>query len=595
MRRLRMQLTAALPRRRVSIAFDARHLLLALLWFAIGVELLVLVTWTPDTLDVWFRPDRAGYGDFPGFYRAAEDFRLYATYSPGLTVLLHPLTWLGMRAAFAIYTGVNVAALLATAWIAQRPLRSTPARLAVALGILALPQAHWALRVGHFTPVLGLLTLSGLLLARRRPVEAGLLLGALALKPQYVLLPLVYLLWTRNWRALAAAVGSLAALAAAGVVAAFVMMGFDALSYVSGYYVHAVEFVANHVTVGQLDEPYVQAWQYSWYGFLISIGLEPNPLIAADLMAVTLAALVLVWWRCTPAVAAAATVLGMLLLTPHVTFYNWCLLGAGAALLLRAEMRPRWLIPATIAGLAIAAGLTQQATPFPIPLDVFREPATRGPYLLQPAALAALAAFALAGGRRAASAEADIQAEAVSSSISPGDRPAAGILWIASVSALVAGVVAAAWFSGAGPFAVDPYFTETQVVRALPADFPLPAGASMRHAGSGDRLPYRIEWMAPGSVSEVAGLLRRKLDGGAWDVVGADSAASSSFRSTRSGDGPAVLAEVNIEPAGAGSRIRLEFSPLPPALVSGYDRWLEGHGLVVHALEPSSPDIPSTR
>jgi hypothetical protein len=37
-----------------------------LLFLAIGIELLVLATWAPDTLRVWSDPETHGYGDFSG-------------------------------------------------------------------------------------------------------------------------------------------------------------------------------------------------------------------------------------------------------------------------------------------------------------------------------------------------------------------------------------------------------------------------------------------------------------------------------------------------------------------------------------------------
>src|ERR1700674_610527 len=167
----------------------------ALAFMAIGVELMVLAAWLPDTLGVWFRPDTNGYGDFPVFYRNASGFYLNGFYSPGLAVIMHPLTYLGMRAAFGVYVGINVAALSGVAYLAQRPVASVPAKIAVVLGVFALPQTHWALRVGHFTEILAFAALAGLLLSDRKPFAAGVLIAVLALKPQYLPVPLLYLLW----------------------------------------------------------------------------------------------------------------------------------------------------------------------------------------------------------------------------------------------------------------------------------------------------------------------------------------------------------------------------------------------------------------
>ncbi len=471
-----------------------------LLFAAIGIELMALVAWLPDTFDVWFRPDTAGYGDFPIFYRQGQAYGLNATYSPGLAILMHPLASFSMRVAFMIYTGVNVAALLGVAFIAQRSVQSMPAKVAVALGVLALPQTHWAIRVGHFTEVLAFVLLAGLMLADRKPLLAGLLLGMLALKPQYLPVPLLYLMWTRNWRALATSAGTLMGLGAAGIAAAAIRMGPDVVPYAGRYYFEAVGYIANNLTVGQQDQMYVQGWQYSWYGFLVSAGLEPNPLLAADLLALSLAGMLLAWWKCTPSVAKAATVLGMLLLTPHATFYNWSMIAIAGVLLLRSDLRPRYLVPLIIAGVALAAAATQNATPFPIPVDRFRPPSTRGLYWIQPAALAALFTLAIAGRRQAPRPD-----EAGDPAAAPR-RPRlavptlrrAGVLAAAAVIGVSAGYGGGAWVSGSGPFSHDAYFARGKVLEALPSDFPVPPASKVQGAGAGTHLPYRVEWETSG-------------------------------------------------------------------------------------------------
>ena len=60
------------------------------------------------------------------------------------------------------------------AYLAQRPVASMPAKMAVVLGVFALPQTHWAMRVGHFTEMLAFAALGGMLLSDRRPVAAGI-------------------------------------------------------------------------------------------------------------------------------------------------------------------------------------------------------------------------------------------------------------------------------------------------------------------------------------------------------------------------------------------------------------------------------------
>jgi hypothetical protein len=567
-----------------------------LLCAAAGIELMVLATWLPDTLRVWFHPDKTGFGDFKIFFVQGRGYALNATYSPGLAVLMHPLTRFSMAHAFMIYTGVNVAALFGIAYLAQRGVSSLPAKAAMALGVLALPQAHWALRVGHFTPVLALALLGGLLLARRRPVAAGLLFSVLALKPQYIIVPLLYLAWTRNWRALGTCVVALAALGIAGIGGAVAMKGAGVIGYSTHYYVAAVPSVLAHITVGQQNEMYVQGWQYSWYGWLVSVGADPNPLIAADLIGISLVVMAIAWWKCTPSVAQVATVLGMLLAMPHETFYNWTIIAVAGVLLVRSDLRPRWLIPAMVAGLALAAVATQKATPFPIPVDVYRPPGTRGFFWIQPAALLALCTLAIAGRRREESAE-----DAARSSWSRFARPAMAMPSItrvsawggAGVAAVITGYLVGAYVSNSAPFRTPPFFSQTTVLRALPVDFPVVPGSRIEDAGAGARLPYRVEWDAPGATSEVAGLMRERLGDGSWKII--DSSAGSgedvTLRTARAADGrgASVLADVEISPKGQGSRVRLEFSPVPASSVPNYDKWLESIGVVVHNVAPDAP------
>jgi hypothetical protein len=158
-----------------------------------------------------------------------------------------------------------------------------------------------------------------------------------------------------------------------------------------------------------------------------------------------------------------------------------------------------------------------------------------------------------------------------------------------------AGYTGGAWVSGSGPFHSDAYFARGKVLEALPADFPVPPAAKVHDAGAGTRLPYRVEWETANHTSDVAGLMRQKLGDGTWRIVDAsDNGQNVHLRSARdaSGGGLPFIAEVDITGSGQGSRVRLEFSPLPSSIVPGYDRWLESVGLVVHNVDPSVP-LPS--
>jgi hypothetical protein len=160
-----------------------------------------------------------------------------------------------------------------------------------------------------------------------------------------------------------------------------------------------------------------------------------------------------------------------------------------------------------------------------------------------------------------------------------------------AVAAALVGYVSSAYISGNGPFHADSYFGRTQVLQALPADFPAPPQASIEGAGAGSHLPYRVEWESPARTSDVAGLMREQLNDGTWRIVdSSDTDGTIRLRSTRAAAGgvPPIVAEIAVTAAGAGSKVLLEFSPLPASTVPGYEGWLKSIGLVVHNVEPNS-------
>jgi hypothetical protein len=168
---------------------------------------------------------------------------------------------------------------------------------------------------------------------------------------------------------------------------------------------------------------------------------------------------------------------------------------------------------------------------------------------------------------------------------------------VAAAIALIVGYFGSAYVSGNGPFRSDPYFGRGQVLRALPADFPAPRQARIEGAGAGSHLPYRVEWQSSGRTSDVAGLMRQQLSDGTWRIVDSSYAdGATKLRSTRAAAGglPPIVAEIVVTAAGAGSRVLLEFSPLPASIVPGYDAWLKSVGLVVHNVDPGTAAGPAT-
>lgn len=78
----------------------------------------------------------------------------------------------------------------------------------LAIGVLAFPGAYLAASHAQTGFLTGALLIGGVIALPRRPVLAGLLLGALVIKPHLALLVPVWLLAGRQWRALAAGAAS---------------------------------------------------------------------------------------------------------------------------------------------------------------------------------------------------------------------------------------------------------------------------------------------------------------------------------------------------------------------------------------------------
>lgn len=359
----------------------------ALLLLLSGIELAVLLRYLPNTFGHWWYANRVG--DWPVFYYAAKNLTSNGLYNPGLALIQHPLTYVSVSMSYRIWVAGGAAAVLAVALIAQRAVASPEAKLAVVLGIVSLPELHWALRGAILAPYMALAAMAGLLLLERHPRIAGVCLAVLTLKPQFAVVPLFYLLFRRN----RAATTAFLVATLVSVLAGMAVIGFD---YTGQYLHYLIDWGTD-----QRDNlaPAAQTWQHAWPGVLISAGLEPAPLLWMDLALLSLAAIVVVWWRASTSAQLAATALGMLLVTPYAMFYDWALLIVGGMLILHARPRVPALVPLLLVGGYAAAVATQAATPVPLPQQFLDNPAamdsTEGLYWTAPFALVAVFALAI--------------------------------------------------------------------------------------------------------------------------------------------------------------------------------------------------------
>ena len=128
-------------------------------------------------------------------------------YPPTALLVLWPLAFMPYGVAFAVWTAATALPYLA----ALR--RAFPPSRVVVLAGLASPAAFITAVNGQTSFLAAALLGWGLLLLRQRPLWSGVLLGALAFKPQLALCVPVALVAGRHWTALKAAAVTAAALA----------------------------------------------------------------------------------------------------------------------------------------------------------------------------------------------------------------------------------------------------------------------------------------------------------------------------------------------------------------------------------------------
>jgi hypothetical protein len=241
------------------------------------------------------------------------------TYPPTFQLVVAPLALAPYLVALAAWSAAGLAAYLAVIAALVRDRRSWWLALAFPGVFMCLAQGQTGLVV---TALLG----GVLLLVDRRPLLAGVLLGLLAIKPQFaVLAPLLFLV-DRRWRALAAAAVTAVAFAAAATL----VFGLDSwLRFLA-----AAGLSARALEVGALPiwkDPSLFAALIAWRAPpWLALALQGAAAIAAVILALR------AWRGEGPReLKAGVAVLATLIVLPYLFDYDLALLAIpiGAAMI----------------------------------------------------------------------------------------------------------------------------------------------------------------------------------------------------------------------------------------------------------------------
>ena len=244
-------------------------------------------------------------------------------YPPVFLLLCAALARLPYIGAFVVFEAATLALYLI---VARRILEERG--WAVLLPLLAFPAVFWTLGLGQNSFLTAALLGAGTLYIDRRPLLAGILLGALCYKPHFGLLVPVALIAGRHWRAFGAAVVSVAGLCLLSLILFGWGTWHDFLAQAARS--HAT-YESGSISFGGFVSP---------FGAVLLLGGSP-PAAYAVQASTTLAAGLLVGfvWRggrplpIRAATLAAATVVAV----PVILVYDLMLAAVAAAWLTRDE------------------------------------------------------------------------------------------------------------------------------------------------------------------------------------------------------------------------------------------------------------------
>lgn len=241
---------------------------------------------------------------------------------PVVALLVAPLTVLPFAAAYAVWAALTLAALAAAL-----ALSATTAGAWRWVGVVGALGPWWvmhAVNLGQVVPLVAAGAIVGWrLLRERRDVLAGVALACVLLKPNTAFLVPVALLFAARYRALAAWLGSAAAVG----LLSLVMLGPDG----------AAAYVA------QLRGPLpAGADNATLHG---SLGVSGATALALRAVIVAAVAAAAYRWRRSPAAALPVALVGSLLVAPYLHGSDLCVLSAAAWMVWEERPRVAWRAP----------------------------------------------------------------------------------------------------------------------------------------------------------------------------------------------------------------------------------------------------------
>ena len=272
-------------------------------------------------------------------------------------VLLAKLPYLP---AFILFQALTLPLYL---WAGRRTLGDP--RLAALLALLAFPAVFWNIGLGQNAFLTAALFGGGLLLIDRRPVLAGILLGALCYKPHFGLLIPIALASGRRWRAFAAAGISAASLI---LLSAAAFGGETWQAYFAAFAGSSATYNSGTIDLAAFVTP---------YGALRLIGASAGAAYAVQAAAsLCVIGLVAFMWRkqLSLPLRAAALLAATLIAVPVALIYDEMLIALAIAWLVRAGLEQGFLPweKATLAAIYIAPLLARNfGMATHIPLAIF--------------------------------------------------------------------------------------------------------------------------------------------------------------------------------------------------------------------------------